>query len=204
MNASVLVNPCVESFAIKDEVSFDVPDKGIVGVGKRREAVMSWGPRSGASVADLAAIELRRVTEVLQVEHASLFLHEPEHPQRAAAVAANGLPVEEALVEYGAIVARVLHTGRLREVEHPHGRGRDGCSAIAAPLIDAQQAIGVLLVVAVRESRRLGAFDARMVVRAAETLVSRIVSPERRFRREGTSARFVRAVSRSDPLHIHP
>jgi hypothetical protein len=204
MNASVLVNPCVESFAIKDEVSFDVPDNGIVGVWERREAVMSWGLRSGASVADLAAIELRRVTEVLQVEHASLFLHEPEHPQRAAAVAATGLPVEEALVEYGAIVARVLHTGRLHEVEHPHGRGRDGCSAIAAPLLDAQRAIGALLVVTVRESRRLCAFDAQMVARAAETLVSRIVSPECRFQRERTSDRFTRAVSVTDPLRARP
>jgi hypothetical protein len=166
--------------------------------------VMSQGPRPAASVADLAAIELRRITDVLQVDHASLFLHDADHPQRPAAVAATGLPVEEALVEYGGVVARVMHTGRIHEVQHPHGSARGGCSAMAVPLLERQRAIGVLLVVTVRDSRRLGTFDAQVIVRATETLVSRIVSPERRFRREGTSARFVRAVSRPDPLHIHP
>ena len=162
---------------------------------------MSHGPRRAASVADLAAIELRRITDVLQVEHASLFLHDADHPQRAAAVAATGIPVDEALVEYGGVVARVMHTGRIHEVQHPQGSARGGCSAMAVPLLDGQRAIGVLLVGTVRDSRRLGSFDAQVIVRATETLVSRIVSRERRFHREGASARFVR---QSDPLHIHP
>jgi hypothetical protein len=166
--------------------------------------VMSHGPRPAASAADLAAIELRRITDVLQVEHASLFLHDADHPQRPAAVATTGIPVEEALVEYGGVVARVMHTGRIHEVQHPHGSARGGCSAMAVPLLDGQRAIGVLLAVTVRDSRRLGSFDAQVIVRATETLVSRIILPERRFHREGTSARFVRAVSNSDPLHIHP
>jgi hypothetical protein len=161
---------------------------------------MTHAPRPAASVADLAAIELRRITEVLQVEHASLFLHDSEHPQRAAAVASVGLPADEALVEYGGVVARVMHTGRVHEVEHPHGGVRGGCSAMAAPLLDGQRPIGVLLVVTVRASRRLGTFDARVIVRATETLVSRIVSPERRFYREPKSDRFTRAERTSDRL----
>jgi GAF domain len=163
---------------------------------------MSLGPRPAASVADLAAIELRRITDVLQVEHASLFLHDRDHPQRAAAVAATGLPVDEAIVEYGGVVARVMHTGRVHEVAHPHGSARGGCSAMAVPLLDGQRTIGVLLVVTVRDSRRLGTFDAQVIIRATETLVSRIVSPERRFDRQREPDRFARAAP--DRLHIHP
>jgi hypothetical protein len=180
MNASVLAHHCVGALH------------------------MSLGPRPTASAADLAAIELRRISEVLQVEHVSLFLHEPEHPQRAAPVAATGLPVDEALTEYGGVVARVMHTGRIHEVEHRHGGVHDGRSAMAVPLLDGQRPIGVLLVVTVRESRRLGAFDAQVIVRATETLVSRIASPERRFHREARVQRFVRAVPARDSLHLHP
>jgi hypothetical protein len=165
---------------------------------------MSHGPRPTASIADLAAIELRRITDVLQVEHASLFLHDPDHPQRAAAVAATGIPVDEALVEFGGVVARVMHTGRVHDIDHPHGSARGGCSAMAVPLLDGQRAIGVLLVVTVRDSRRLGSFDAQVIVRATQTLVSRILSPERRFHRECAAPRFTRAVSESsDPLQTH-
>jgi hypothetical protein len=163
---------------------------------------MSLGPRPSASVADLAAIELRRITDVLQVEHASLFLHDRDHPQRAAPAAATGIPVDEALIEYGGVVARVMHTGRVHEVAHPHGSARGGCSAMAVPLLDGQRAIGVLLVVTMRDSRRLGTFDAQVIVRATETLVSRIVSPERRFERQDASDRFTRAGP--DLLHVHP
>jgi hypothetical protein len=165
MNASVLAHPCVGDLH------------------------MSWAPQPDASIADLAAIELRRIVDVLQIEHASLFLHDPDHPQRPATVAAVGLPVDEALVEYGGVVARVMHTGRVHEVAHPHGGGRGGCSAMAVPLLDGQRPVGVLLVVTVRESRRLGTFDAQVVVRATETLVSRIVAPERRFHREPAARR---------------
>jgi hypothetical protein len=150
---------------------------------------MSWAPQPNATVADLAAIELRRIVDVLQIEHASLFLHDPDHPQRPAMLAAEGLPVEEALVEYGGVVARVMHTGRVHEVAHAHGGGRGGCSAMAVPMLDGQRPVGVLLAVTVRESRRLGSFDAQVVLRATETLVSRIVAPERRFHREPARSR---------------
>jgi hypothetical protein len=166
--------------------------------------VMTYGPRPTASIADLADIELRRITEVLQVEHASLLLHDSDHPQRAAPVAATGIPVDEALLEYGGVIARVMHTGRVHEIEHLHGSARGGCSAMAVPLRDGHRAIGVLLVVTVRNSRRLGTFDAQVIVRAAETLVSRIVSPERRFHRECAAPRVTRAVSESDPLQTRP
>jgi hypothetical protein len=165
MNASVLAHPCVGGLH------------------------MSWAPQPDATIADLAAIELRRIVDVLQIEHASLFVHDPDHPQRAATVAAVGLPVDEALIEYGGVVARVMHTGRVHEVAHAHGAGRGGCSAMAVPLLDGERPIGVLLVVTVRESRRLGTFDAQVVVRATETLVSRIVAPERRFHRDSARNR---------------
>ena len=48
---------------------------------------------SGASVGDLAAIELRRITEVLLVDHASLFLPDPDDPDRAAMIASTGAPI---------------------------------------------------------------------------------------------------------------
>ena len=70
---------------------------------------------------------------------------------------------------------------------------------MAVPLLDRRRPIGVLLVVTVRDSRRLGTFDAQVIVRATETLVSRIASPERRFERHSEPDRFVRAVP--DPLH---
>jgi GAF domain-containing protein len=165
---------------------------------------MSLGPRPAASVSDLATIELRRIAEVLQVEHVSLFLHDSEHPQRAAEAAATGIPADQALMEYRGVVARVMHTGRVHEVAHPHGGVRGGCSAMAAPLLDGQRAIGVLLVVTVRESRRLGTFDAQVIMRATETLVSRVASPERRFHREQTSERFVRSGPTSRPLRGRP
>jgi hypothetical protein len=150
---------------------------------------MSWAPQPDATIADLAAIELRRIVDVLQIEHASLFVHDPDHPQRPTMLAAEGVPVDQALVEYGGVVARVMHTGRVHEVAHAHGAGRGGCSAMAVPLLDGQRPIGVLLVVTVRESRRLGTFDAQVVIRATETLVSRIVAPERRFHREAAAKR---------------
>jgi hypothetical protein len=142
-------------------------------------------------IAEVAAIELRRVVDVLQIEHASLFLHDPDHPQRAASVAAVGLPVDQALVEYGAVVARVMHTGRIHEVQH--GSVRGGCSAMAVPLLEGRRAVGALLVVTVRASRRLGTFDAQVIVRAADTLVRRVVAREQRFHRQTAPERFTRS-----------
>ena len=48
---------------------------------------MTWGLKPPASLADHATIELRRITDVLQVDHASLFLRDPAHPHRAVPVA---------------------------------------------------------------------------------------------------------------------
>ena len=152
---------------------------------------MNWAPQSTATIADLVAIELRQIVDVLQVEHASVFLRDPEDPRGATEAASTGLAVEKALAEHRDVVARVMRTRRVHEVEHPHDGGRDRCSAIAAPLLDEGQPAGVLLVVTVRETRRLGAFDATVIARAAETLVDRIVAPQRRFRRQ-TSDRFTR------------
>jgi hypothetical protein len=142
---------------------------------------MNWSRQTTATIADLAAIELRRIVDVLQVEHASVFLRDDEHPTGAAEVASVGVAADEALVDHADLVARVMRAG------DPHDAGRDGCSAIAAPLLDEGEPLGVLLVVTVRESRRLGAFEARLIARAAETLVNRIVAPQRR-----TSDRFSR------------
>ena len=149
MNAGVSVNPCGE---------------------------MSWAQQTTATVADLAAIELRRIVDVLQVEHASLFLHDADRRAGVAEVASVGLAAEDALPEHGGVVGDVMHSGRVHEVEH----SRDGCSAIAVPLLDEGEAVGVLLVATVRESRRLGTFDTKVIARAAETLVDRIVAPRRR------------------------
>jgi hypothetical protein len=144
------------------------------------EALVTWAPHSTATIADLASIELRRIVDVLQVEHASVFLHDPDDPRGATQTASTGLAVEAVLAEHRDVVARVMRTGRVHEVEHPLDRGRSGCSAIAVPLLEDRRAVGVLLVVTVRESRRLGAFDAKTIARAAETLVSRIVAPHGR------------------------
>jgi hypothetical protein len=142
---------------------------------------MNWARQTTATIADLAGIELRRIVDVLQVEHASVFLRDDEHPAGAAEVASIGVAAHEALVDHADVVARVMRAG------DTHHAGRDGCSAIAAPLLDEGEPLGVLLVVTVRESRRLGAFEARLIARAGETLVNRIVAPQRR-----TSDRFSR------------
>jgi hypothetical protein len=56
----------------------------------------------------------------------------------------------------------------------------------------------------VRESRRLGSFDAQVIVLAAETLVSRIVAPGRRFHRQRAADRFTRAVAVPDLPRLRP
>jgi hypothetical protein len=143
---------------------------------------------SGASVADLAAIELRRVAEVLLVDHASLFLPEPADPDRAMMIASIGTPVEDALPAHAGVVARVLTTGRVQQVHHVHGDPRGARSALATPLLDRHRPVGALLVVTLRESRRLGLFEMQVIDRATETLVHRVLTPWRR----SASDRFVR------------
>jgi hypothetical protein len=143
---------------------------------------------SGASVADLAAIELRRISEVLLVDHASLFLPDPDDPDRAAMIASTGAPIEDALPAHAGVLARVLTTGRVQEVHHVHGDPRGARSALATPLLDEQRPVGALLVVTLRETRRLGLFEMQVIASATETLVARLLEPLRRT----ASHRFVR------------
>jgi len=153
---------------------------------------MSWGVKPPAGLADHATIELRRITDVLQVEHASLFLRDPEHPHRAVHVAETGPALAEALAEHATIVARVLSTGRVQEVEPRPGEPTG--AALATPLEHEGEAIGALLVVSLRRNRRLGATDAQVIGRATENLVERIL-PLARQHQDGTpSDRFTRGT----------
>ncbi|HEX7300213.1 MAG TPA: GAF domain-containing protein [Solirubrobacteraceae bacterium] len=145
---------------------------------------------AGATVGDLATIELRRITDVLQVDHASLFLAEPGGAERAALIASTGIPLEEALPSHASVVARVVATGRSQHVQHVQGDPRGARSALATPLLDAQRPIGALLVATLRETRRFGMFEAQVIGRATETLMARILTPRRR----GVSDRFVRGA----------
>jgi GAF domain len=149
---------------------------------------------SGASVADLATIELRRITEVLQVDHASLFLSDRDGPGRTTMIASTGVAVDDALPTHATVVERVLATGHLQHVHHVQSDPRGARSALATPLLDDEGPIGALLVVTLRESRRLGLFETEVIGRATETLVARILTPLRRSERRPASDRFVRDV----------
>jgi hypothetical protein len=138
---------------------------------------MTWGVKP-PSLAEHATIELRRITDVLQVEHASLFLRDPEHFHRAVHVAETGRRLGEALPGHATIIGRVLSTGRVQEVE-PEPDERGG-AALATPLEHEGEAIGALLVVSLRPNRRLGATDAQVIGRATEILVERILPATRR------------------------
>jgi hypothetical protein len=135
----------------------------------------------------LAAIELRRVAEVLQVDHVSLFVPDPDVLERSTALAATGVPLATALPEYASVVHRVLVTGRVQEVHQGATDPRGARSALATPLLLDQRAIGALLVVTLREIRRLGLFEAQVLGRATDVLIARILAPARpsdRFTRE--------------------
>jgi GAF domain-containing protein len=134
---------------------------------------MSWGVEP-PSLAEHATIELRRITDVLQLDHASLFLRDPGHPQRATLVAATGARLADALPEHATIVGRVLSTGRVQEVEPEAGDGTIG-AALATPVEHEGETIGALLVVSLRRNRRLGAADAQVIGRVTELLVDRIL-----------------------------
>jgi hypothetical protein len=155
---------------------------------------------AGASVADLASIELRRIADVLQVDHVSLFLPDPDDLQSTAPIASTGMPLDEALPTYSSVVARALSTARIQEVHRVHGDPRGAWAALAAPLLDDRRPIGALLVVTLRESRRFGLFEAQMIGRATETLVARILAPMPRQQRRRGSDRFVRDAASSHRL----
>ncbi len=153
---------------------------------------MSWTLKPAASLADLATIELRRITDVLQVDHASLFLRDPDHPHRPVAVAETGLPAAQALPEHATVLGRVLQTARVQAVHRPPGEDDAPCAALAAPLVHDERAVGALLVVTRRESRRLGAIDAKLVGDASETLVERMLATPGRLEPRAHSDRFTR------------
>jgi hypothetical protein len=154
---------------------------------------MSWGVKP-PGLAEHATIELRRISDVLQIEHASLFLRDAEHPQRAVLVAETGHPLADALAEHATIVGRVLSTGRVQEVEPRVGPGLPAGAALATPLEHEGEAVGALLVVTLRPNRRLGATDAQVIGRATENLMERIL-PVARHRPHGVSSdRFTRGA----------
>ncbi len=146
------------------------------------------------SIAEHATIELRHIIDVLQVDHASLFLRDREHGRRPQCVAETGAALCDALPEHATLVARVVSTGRVQELEPAAGGG----AALAMPLDRDGEAIGALLVVSLRRSRRLGAADAQVIGRATETLVERImpIAPPR-----AQSDRFTR-VARARPVRV--
>ena len=154
-----------------------------------------WVVNPGASLADLATIELRRITDVLQVDHASLFLRDPDNPdnpQRTVVVAETGLPVAEALPEHCPFVSRVLQTARAVDLDCAGGAPGTSCAALATPLLHDDQAVGALLVVTRRASRRLGAIDAQVIQAATETLVERFLAPTDRDEPGVAPRRFAR------------
>lgn len=156
---------------------------------------MNWELSPGASLADLATIELRRITDVLQVDHASLFLRDPEDPEHTVAVAETGLPAAEALPENCLLLKRVMRTARPAKVERFEVPAATCCAALASPLVREERALGALLVVTRRASRRLGAIDAEVVDMATQTLVERFLAPGDQA--EPASRRFARDAART-------
>jgi hypothetical protein len=154
---------------------------------------VTWAVKPGATLADLATIDLRRITDVLQVDHASLFLRDPEHPRRAAVVAETGLPVSEALPEHSMLLSRVLDSGCAAELQCIGGAGEPGSAALATPLVHEDRAVGAVLVVTRRANRQLGAIDSQVVQRATKKLVERFLAPsdrrEPRFMRDTRAER---------------
>ena len=156
---------------------------------------MNWDLSPGASLADLATIELRRITEVLQIDHASLVLRDEDDPRHTIAVAEAGLPSGEALPERCLLLEQVLQTARAAHVERFEGPGGACCGALASPLVHDGRAVGALLVVTRRANRRLGAIDSEVVHRATRTLVERFIASGDRPEPHGASDRFTRATS---------
>lgn len=152
----------------------------------------TWAVKPGASLADLATIELRRITDVLQVDHASLFLRDPDNPQHTIAVAETGLPVAEALPEHCLLVSRVLQSARAADVQCGGGPAGTSCAALATPLLHEDHAVGALLVVTRRANRRLGAIDAEVIQTATQTLVERFLAPGDQDEPRVGSERFTR------------
>ena len=156
------------------------------------EGDVTWAVKPSASLADLATIDLRRIADVLQVDHASLYLRDPDDPRAAAVVAEMGLPVGEALPEHRILLSRVLHTCCSAELQGHAGTDEACTAALATPLVHGDEAVGAVLVVSRRASRRLGAIDSQVIQRATRTLVERFLAPGEQQESGVASERFVR------------
>ena len=86
----------------------------------------------------------------------------------------------------------MLQSGCAAEVQRPGGAGEPCSAALATPLLHDDRAVGAVLVVTRRESRRLGAIDAQVIQRATRKLVERFVMPGDRREPRVESERFVR------------
>jgi hypothetical protein len=158
------------------------------------EADVTWVVKPCPSLADLAAIDLRRIADVLQVDHASLYMRDPHDPRRAAVVAEIGLPVGEALPEHRILLSRVLHTCCSAGLQGQAGTDEACTAALATPLVHGDEAVGAVLVVTRRANRRLGAIDSQVIQRATRTLVERFLAPGERRESGVASERFVRGA----------
>ena len=156
---------------------------------------MTWELSPGASLADLATIELRRITDVLQVDHASLFLRDADDPEQRSRGGRD-----RAVRRRGA--ARALHAAHARR---PHRARREGRAlrgpgrAVRRPGGAARPRgprLGALLVVTRRANRRLGAIDSEVVREATQTLVERFLAPADRGEPRFVSERAVRSLHR--------
>jgi hypothetical protein len=198
MNGGVLVHPCTDGPTSRTGWHDLLVDSGRAR-GHAPECDVNWDLCPGASLAELATIELRRITDVLQIDHASLFLRDGDDPEHTVAVAEAGLPSGEALPERCRLLEQVLQTARAAQVERFEGPGGACCGALASPLVHDGRAVGALLVVTRRASRRLGAIDSEVVQRATRTLVERFIAPADRHephtvtdQPHGVSDRFTR------------
>ena len=152
---------------------------------------MTWAVKPGASLADLATIDLRRITDVLQVDHASLFLRDPDDPQPRPSWPRPDCPSARRCPST-ACSSRTSCRADARPIQRPGGAGEPCSAALATPLVHEDRAVGAVLVVTRRENRRLGAIDAQVIQRATRALVERFLAPGDRREPRVDSDRFVR------------
>lgn len=191
MKDAVAVHPSPRRFSLTDGVIIDGWNDDRAR-GLASEGDVTWAVKPGASLADLATIDLRRIADVLQVDHASLYLRDPDDPRHAAVVAETGLPVSEALPEHRILLSRVLNTCCAAECQGQAGTDNACSAALATPLVHGDHAVGAVLVVTRRASRRLGAIDSQVIQRATRTLVERFLARGDRPELGVASERFVR------------
>ena len=89
----------------------------------RAGACRDLGAEPGRSLADLATIELRRITDVLQVDHASLFLGDADDLERSARWPRPGCPSTRRCPSTARCSRRPSATARAAKVERSDGPG---------------------------------------------------------------------------------